>query len=128
MTLRSTRAGLTWSFAIMLAGTCTAPALVTTCARAPHSIDIATTTSVQNSGLLDVLLPRFTEAAVRVHAAGSGRALAMLSDGIVDLAISHAPETEARFLTDHPAWQYRKIAYNRFVVVGPRSDPTFEIE
>ena len=98
-----TRSGLNWSFAIVLVGAFIAPAMIATCSRAPKSIDIATTTSVQNSGLLEVLLPRFTEAAVRVHAAGSGRALAMLSDGIVDLAISHAPETEARFLTDHPA-------------------------
>ncbi len=97
--------------------------LLASCTRAPNPLDMATTTSVQNSGLLEVLLPHFTEAAVRVHAAGSGRALAMLSDGIVDLAISHAPETEMRFLADHPTWAYRKIAYNRFVVVGPPNDP-----
>lgn len=48
-------------------------------------VDIATTTSVQNSGLLDQLLPHYREALVRVHAAGSGRALEMLSDQIVDL-------------------------------------------
>ena len=99
------------------------PGLLATCSRAPDSLDVATTTSVQNSGLLEVLLPHFREATVRVHAAGSGRALAMLSDGIVDLAISHAPETEARFLADHPTWRYRKIAFNRFVVVGPPGDP-----
>ena len=115
--------GISWSLAIFLVCTFIAPALVATCSRAPNSLDIATTTSVQNSGLLEVLLPRFTEAAVRVHAAGSGRALAMLADGIVDLAISHAPETEARFLADHPTWAYRKIAYNRFVVLGPPNDP-----
>lgn len=97
--------------------------VIASCARAPKSLDIATTTSVQNSGLLETLLPHFLEAAVRVHAAGSGRALAMLADGIVDLVISHAPETEARFLADYPAWAYRKFAYNRFVVVGPPGDP-----
>jgi tungstate transport system substrate-binding protein len=110
-------------FAILLAGAFSALALAASCSRPPASIDVATTTSVQNSGLLEVLLPHFAAATVRVHAAGSGRALAMLSDGIVDLAISHAPETEARFLADHPAWAYRKIAYNRFVVVGPPDDP-----
>ena len=50
-------------------------------------------------------------------------ALAMLANGIVDLVISRAPEAEARALADHPAWTYRKIAYNRFVVVGPPGDP-----
>ena len=93
------------------------------CVAPPASIDVATTTSVQNSGLLESVLPHFPDATVRVHAAGSGRALAMLSDGVVDLVISHAPETEARALAGHPEWAYRKIAYNRFVLVGPPSDP-----
>ena len=84
---------------------------------------MATTTSVQNSGLLESLLPHYPGATIRIHAAGSGRALAMLSDGVVDLVISHAPETEARALSEHPAWAYRKIAYNRFVLVGPSADP-----
>ena len=47
----------------------------------------------------------------------------MLKDGIVDLVISHAPETEARYLTDHRDWSYQKLAFNRFVIVGPSSDP-----
>ena len=88
-----------------------------------HYLDVATTTSVQNSGLLDALLPHFSEVTIRVHAAGSGRALAMLSDGTVDLVISHAPETETRYLAEHSRWVYRKIAFNRFLVIGPREDP-----
>jgi tungstate transport system substrate-binding protein len=84
---------------------------------------VATTTSVQNSGLLETLLPHFTEATVRVHAAGSGRSLEMLGDGIVDIVISHAPDTEAQYLGTHPNWAYRKLAYNRFVIVGPAPDP-----
>ena len=94
--------------------------------RAPVRLDLATTTSVQHSGLLDALLPAFREETrieVRVHAAGSGRALEMLSDGIVDLALTHAPDAEARALGAHPAWRYRKIAFNRFVIVGPPGDP-----
>lgn len=83
---------------------------------------MATTTSVVNSGLMDFVLRSF-EHPVRVHAAGSGRSLAMLSDQIVDLVVSHAPESEARSLADHPAWRYKKIAYNHFVILGPPSDP-----
>ena len=86
-------------------------------------LDIATTTSVQNSGLLDYLLPHFAPAQVRVHAAGSGRALEMLADGVVDLVISHAPDTEARYLATHSDWRYRKLASNWFIIVGPRDDP-----
>ena len=88
-----------------------------------HTLDVATTTSVQNSGLLEAILPQFTGATVRVHAAGSGRSLEMLKDGIVDLVITHAPETEARYLAEHPTWRSRRIASNRFIVVGPASDP-----
>jgi len=88
-----------------------------------ETLDVATTTSVQNSGLLEAVLRHFTDAIVRVHAAGSGRSLEMLKDGIVDLVISHAPETEARYMAEHPDWQYRKLAYNRFVIVGPANDP-----
>jgi tungstate transport system substrate-binding protein len=89
-------------------------------------LDLATTTSVKNSGLLDALLPAFKTSSgitVRVHAAGSGRALEMLADGVVELAVTHAPEAEAEYLTAHPLWSYQKIAYNWFVVVGPPSDP-----
>lgn len=87
------------------------------------TLDIATTTSVVNSGLLAALLPEYALATVRVHAAGSGRALEMLSSGNVDLVITHAPHTEARYLSQHPDWTYRKIAANRFVIVGPKADP-----
>ena len=101
--------------------------LAVACARPGHrALDIATTTSVQNSGLLNHLLPLFEQAtglAVRVHAAGSGRALRMLADGMADAVISHAPEAEERMLAEHADWQYRKIAHNWFVVGGPAHDP-----
>ena len=86
-------------------------------------LDMATTTSVQNSGLLESLLPEFKRAPVRVHPVGSGLALKMLADGAVDLVISHAPETETRYLADHADWVYRKIAFNHFLLLGPRDDP-----
>jgi tungstate transport system substrate-binding protein len=91
-----------------------------------HDILIATTTSVQNSGLMDYLRPAFREHSgldLLVHSAGSGRALQQLESGEADLVISHAPLTEARLLAQHPDWWYRKFAYNRFVVVGPTDDP-----
>lgn len=102
--------------AAVAAGACTAR-------ERPPALDIATTTSVQNSGLLDALLPHYPAATVRVHAAGSGRALQMLSEGLVSLVISHAPETERRFLADHPDWHYQKLAHNQFIIVGPPDDP-----
>jgi tungstate transport system substrate-binding protein len=92
----------------------------------PIYLDVATTTSVQHAGLLDALLPQFTSESglkVRVHAAGSGRALEMLADGIVDLVISHAPAGERRYLDRHRSAVYRKLAHNWFIVVGPEHDP-----
>lgn len=97
--------------------------LVACRAQSSAYLDIATTTSVENSGLLEALLPHFQAAMVRVHPVGSGLALKMLADGTVDLVISHAPETETRYLAAHPDWAYRKIAFNQFLVVGPRDDP-----
>ena len=97
------------------------------CARAaPPTLDIATTTSVQNSGLLDAILPAHRAESgvdVRVHAAGSGRALQMLHEGLAQLVISHAPDAEAAALQAHPDWVSRRLAHNYFVLVGPASDP-----
>lgn len=102
-------------------------ALASGCQARGHPVlEIATTTSVQNSGLLSVLLPEFElneGVEVRAHATGSGRALQMLSSGAVDAVISHSPLAEQRLMQDHPDWSYRKLAYNWFVVVGPATDP-----
>lgn len=86
---------------------------------------LATTTSVGNSGLLDVLLPAFRqqrELQVRSHLVGSGLALRMLETGDADIVISHAPAAEASALREHPNWRYRKIMLNDFIIVGPRDD------
>ena len=93
----------------------------------PHLV-LATTTSVGNSGLLDVLLPAWQQESgieVRPLLVGSGRALRMLFElEEADVVISHAPEMEARMMDKHTsAWRYRKIMYNDFVLVGSRGDP-----
>jgi tungstate transport system substrate-binding protein len=87
---------------------------------------LATTSSVQNSGLLDRLAPEFqaeTRIELRVHQVGSGRALQMLKRQFADVVISHAPAAEAAFLQEFPGARYRKIMFNDFVVVGPSTDP-----
>ena len=98
--------------------------VICACARTSRrTLDIATTTSVQNSGLLESLLPAYSPALVRVQLAGSGRALKMMSDGAVDLVITHAPDAEAQALAKHRDWAYHKLAFNRFLIVGPPADP-----
>ncbi len=89
-------------------------------------IALATTTSVDNSGLLALLLPLFrtqTGTDVRLVTPGSGIALDMLARGDVDVAISHAPAREAQLLRESSGWYYRKIMFNDFVIVGPPDDP-----
>ena len=101
------------------AGGCTTPG-------SSRHIALATTTSVDNSGLLNVLLPAFrkqTGIEVRYVTPGSGIALDMLARGDVDAAISHAPARELRLLRDTRVWFYRKIMFNDFVIVGPPEDP-----
>ncbi|HJU42076.1 MAG TPA: LysR substrate-binding domain-containing protein [Vicinamibacterales bacterium] len=96
------------------------------CQSAPAPLVLATTTSVANSGLLDPLLAEFQKdhgVVVRSHLVGSGLALRMLAQGEADVAVTHAPETEAAFLRDHPDWRARKIMFNDFVLVGPPADP-----
>ena len=92
----------------------------------PAPLVLATTTSVANSGLLDPLLKAFEHdhgIVVRSHLVGSGLALRMLAQGDADVAITHAPETEAAYLGDHPDWRSRRIMFNDFVLVGPPADP-----
>lgn len=92
---------------------------------------MATTTSVRDTGLLDVLVPDFEGWAaarglrveVRYTAVGTGQALRMAERGDVDVVIVHAPGLEARYLERGILKCRDVIAYNFFVVVGPRDDP-----
>jgi tungstate transport system substrate-binding protein len=101
-------------------------AMLWTCRAPGRQLVLATTTSVANSGLLDVLLPAYErerQVLVRAHMVGSGRALAMLESGQADVAITHAPNAETVALEKHPSWAYAKIMFNDFVLAGPALDP-----
>ncbi len=94
--------------------------------RAPPTIVLASTTSVENSGLLAHILPLFTAATgieVHVVAQGTGQALATAAHGDADLVLVHDPEAEARFMADHHGIERREVAWNDFILVGPASDP-----
>lgn len=88
---------------------------------------LATTTSVEDSGLLDVLLPAFAQAhpdiQVRTVAVGSGEALAMGRRKDADLLLTHAPWDEARFVVGGYGDRTLPIMYNHFVIAGPAEDP-----
>ena len=103
-----------------------APAPSVTPAKANREIILATTTSTQDSGLLDVLIPIFEERTgyqVKPIAVGSGQALALGERGEADVLLTHSPEAEARFLAAGYGAQRRLVMHNDFVLVGPPDDP-----
>ena len=92
----------------------------------PQSIILASTTSVDNSGLLAAILPGFTKAtdiSVKVLAQGTGQALDTARRGDADLVLVHDPEAEAKFIGEGHGINRRQIAWNDFVIIGPKADP-----
>jgi tungstate transport system substrate-binding protein len=87
---------------------------------------LATTTSTQDSGLLDVLVPLFEKKygyRVKTIAVGSGQSLAMGAKGDADVVLAHAPSLEQKYVAEGAFINRRMVMYNDFVVVGPPSDP-----
>lgn len=102
--------------------------LVSTLAAAeePRDVVLATTTSVQDTGLLDVVLPMFTKKTgieVKPIAVGTGQALALAAKGEADVILVHAPEAEEKFMAEGHGTRRRAFAHNDFVVLGPPGDP-----
>lgn len=90
------------------------------------SIILATTTSTENSGLLDYLLPQFqrqTGIQVKVVAVGTGQALKLGEDGNADVLLVHAPALEEAFMAAGYGVDRQSVMYNDFVIVGPVDDP-----
>lgn len=89
-------------------------------------IVVQSTTSTQNSGLLDVILPQFTDAKgidVRVVAVGTGQAIKNASNGDGDVLLVHAKAAEEAFVEEGHGVQRFDVMYNDFVLVGPAADP-----
>jgi tungstate transport system substrate-binding protein len=90
------------------------------------SIILATTTSTQDSGLLDVLVPRFeqeTGIEVKVIAVGTGAALRMGATGDADVLLVHAPDAEQEYVRSGDLIDGRQVMHNDFVLVGSPDDP-----
>lgn len=89
-------------------------------------IILATTTSTQDSGLLDLLLPVFekkTGYKVKTIAVGSGQAIAMGEKGEADVLLTHAPDAEKKVVAGGAVVNRRLVMHNDFIIVGPGSDP-----
>lgn len=89
-------------------------------------IKLATTTSTQDSGLLDVLLPEFTKDTgyeVDVIAVGTGAAINMGENGDVDVILVHSRAAEDKFVADGFGVDRKDVMYNDFLFIGPKDDP-----
>lgn len=103
-----------------------APATEATDATADGKIILATTTSTQDSGLLEFILPAFTAETgitVDVVAVGTGQALQLGEDGNADVLLVHARTREDAFMEAGHGVRREDVMYNDFVIVGPADDP-----
>ena len=90
------------------------------------TLTMATTTSTDNTGLLDYLAPEFKKSTgirLRWVAVGTGKALALGRNCDVSILFVHAPGAEKEFIEKGYGVSRRKVMYNRFILVGPKHDP-----
>jgi len=90
------------------------------------NIILATTTSTQDSGLLDVLIPVFEKKRgyfVKTIAVGSGQAMAMGAKGEADVLLVHSEAAEKKFMADGNGVNRRLVMHNDYIIVGPPGDP-----
>jgi tungstate transport system substrate-binding protein len=98
----------------------------TAASAAPKSIILATTTSTQDSGLLDVLVPLFEKESgfqVKTISVGSGQAMKMGEKGEADVLLVHSPDAEKKFMAEGFGASRRLVMHNDFIILGPAADP-----
>ncbi len=91
-----------------------------------NTVILSTTTSTQDSGLLDVLVPMFEKKSgltVKTISVGTGQALALAARGEADVALVHAPSVERKYVEEGKMLNRRLVMYNDFVIIGPEDDP-----
>jgi tungstate transport system substrate-binding protein len=91
-----------------------------------QNLILATTTSTQDSGLLDILVPMFQEQTgyvIQTIAVGSGEAMKMGEEGNADVLLVHAPPSEVAFMEAGNGTDRLLVMHNDFIIVGPASDP-----
>ena len=101
-------------------------ALVCNARAESKTVILTTTTSTQDSGLLDLLVPMFekkTGYVTKPISVGTGQALALGGRGEADVVLVHAPEAEKQYLTEGTLVNRRLVMHNDFIIVGPETDP-----
>ena len=117
---------LTRKTSLALVGAIGAALLLAQAVAQEKSIVVASTTSTQDSGLFEYLLPIFQQKsgiAVKVIAQGTGQALDTGRRGDADVVFVHAKSAEEKFLAEGQGVKRNPVMYNDFVLVGPKSDP-----
>lgn len=113
-------------FALSIVIFCGCVATKDTVSTEDRTLILATTTSTQNSGLLDAIIPVFEEKTgitCKVVAVGTGKALQMGRDGEADVLLVHAKSSEEKFIEEKHGLKRFDVMYNDFVILGPKSDP-----
>ena len=106
---------------VVLCSVSTVPALAQS-----TTVILSTTTSTEDSGLLDTLVPMFekkTGMTVKTISVGTGQALALAARGEADVALVHAPSLERKYVEEGKMQNRRLVMYNDFVIIGPAADP-----
>ena len=99
---------------------------VASSAWAGQAVILSTTTSTQDSGLLDVLIPMFekkTGYTVKTISVGTGQSLALAGKGEADVCLVHAPDSERKYVADGLLLNRRLVMHNDYLIVGPAEDP-----
>jgi tungstate transport system substrate-binding protein len=111
---------------VLAAGLCLMMMAGVALAGSGKSLMMATTTSTDNTGLLDELIPHFekeTGIALKWTATGTGKALKLGQNCDVDVLLVHAPPAEKAYIKNGFGKDRRQIMYNDFVIIGPKADP-----
>ncbi len=115
-----------WSYIGLFCLSFILPSLLFPATAQQKNIILATTTSTQDSGLLDVLIPIFeknTGYFVKTIAVGSGQAMAMGQKGEADVLLVHSPEAEKKMVAEGYGINRRIVMHNDYIIVGPQEDP-----
>ena len=121
--IRSLRRPIGLVFLLAAGALAAAPAPVT---GQSSVVILSTTTSTQDSGLLEVLVPMFEKQSgltVKTISVGTGQALALAARGEADVTLAHAPALERKLVEDGKMRNRRLVMYNDFVIIGPEDDP-----
>jgi tungstate transport system substrate-binding protein len=123
---RSSKVIITIMIAALLFTFGTSSVFTANAAPKQKNIILATTTSTQDTGLLDVLIPVFEKKTgyfVKTIAVGSGQAMTMGQKGEADVMLVHSPDAEKKFVEEGYGINRRLVMHNDFIIVGPGSDP-----